>query len=51
MDETMRPLSFGMLLPCLKTQYLLRKNDAEASISDILKPPLVTDTEFASLPV
>jgi hypothetical protein len=26
MEETIRPLSFGMLLPCLRTQYLLRTN-------------------------
>lgn len=27
MDETIRPFSFGMLLPWLITQYLLRPND------------------------
>lgn len=27
MEETIRPLSFGMLRPCLRSQYLLRRND------------------------
>jgi hypothetical protein len=33
MEETIRPLSFGMLLPCLRIQYLLRTNDV-VSMSD-----------------
>lgn len=29
-EETMSPFSFGMLLPCLRTQYLLRRNGVVA---------------------
>lgn len=48
----MRPLSFGMLLPCLSTQYLLRSNDV-VSIphltrigSTCLSVPLVNNNEL-----
>lgn len=30
-EETMRPLSFGMLFPCRSTQYLFPTNDADES--------------------